>query len=65
MSTTTIFLTRHGQTEWNVQHRMQGHMDSELTALGVQQAEWLSRGMRTEQLDVIYASPSPKGAAHS
>ncbi|MEK4185870.1 MULTISPECIES: histidine phosphatase family protein [Paenibacillus] len=60
MSITTIFLTRHGQTEWNVQHRMQGHMDSELTALGVQQAEWLSRGMRTEQLDVIYASPSPR-----
>lgn len=60
MSTTTIFLTRHGQTEWNVQHRMQGHMDSELTALGVQQAEWLSRGMHTEQLDVIYASPSPR-----
>lgn len=35
MSTTTIYLTRHGQTEWNVQNRMQGHMDSALTTLGV------------------------------
>jgi broad specificity phosphatase PhoE len=60
MSTTTIYLTRHGQTEWNVQHRMQGHMDSELTALGVQQAEWLNRGMHAVKLDVIYASPSPR-----
>ncbi|MBY3623334.1 histidine phosphatase family protein [Acinetobacter sp. CUI P1] len=60
MSTTTIYLTRHGQTEWNVQNRMQGHMDSELTALGVQQAEWLSKGMHAATLDVIYASPSPR-----
>jgi broad specificity phosphatase PhoE len=58
MSTTTIYLTRHGQTEWNVQHRMQGHQDSPLTPLGVQQAEWLHRGIHGEQLDAIYASPS-------
>lgn len=60
MSTTTIYLTRHGQTEWNVQNRMQGHMDSALTTLGVQQAEWLSRGMQATKLDVIYASSSPR-----
>lgn len=60
MSTTTIYLTRHGQTEWNVQNRMQGHMDSALTTLGVQQAEWLSRGMQAKHLDVIYASSSPR-----
>ncbi|MBA4492095.1 histidine phosphatase family protein [Paracoccus sp. S1E-3] len=29
---------RHGQTEWNAAGRMQGHMDSPLTALGRQQA---------------------------
>lgn len=60
MSTTTIYLTRHGQTEWNVQNRMQGHMDSALTTLGVQQAEWLSQGMQAINLDVIYASSSPR-----
>ena len=60
MSTTTIYLTRHGQTEWNVQHRMQGHMDSALTSIGLQQAEWLSQGMRSVQLDAIYTSPSPR-----
>jgi phosphoserine phosphatase len=60
VSTTTIYLTRHGQTEWNVLHRMQGHMDSALTPLGVQQAEWLSRGMQDTELDAVYASPSPR-----
>ena len=33
-----IYLMRHGQTEWNAAGRMQGHMDSPLTALGLTQA---------------------------
>ncbi|OKQ00027.1 histidine phosphatase family protein [Paenibacillus sp. P46E] len=60
MKTTTVYLTRHGQTEWNVQNRMQGHRDSALTPLGVQQAEWLNRGLRQEPLDMIYSSSSPR-----
>ena len=35
-------------------------MDSSLTALGVQQAEWLSLSMQATPLDVIYASSSPR-----
>ncbi|KGE19597.1 histidine phosphatase family protein [Paenibacillus wynnii] len=60
MKVTTVYLTRHGQTEWNVQQRMQGHMDSALTPLGLQQAEWLNRGMQAVSLDAVYASPSPR-----
>lgn len=60
MATTTVFVTRHGQTEWNVQGRMQGHLDSALTPLGVLQAKWLNKGLRQEQLDVIYSSSSPR-----
>jgi probable phosphoglycerate mutase len=33
-----IYLTRHGETEWNLEGRMQGRMESSLTALGVRQA---------------------------
>lgn len=33
-----LWLMRHGQTEWNAAGRMQGHLDSPLTALGRQQA---------------------------
>lgn len=33
-----LWLMRHGQTEWNAAGRMQGHLDSPLTALGRSQA---------------------------
>ncbi len=33
-----IYILRHGQTEWNLQRRCQGQMNSDLTALGRTQA---------------------------
>ena len=33
-----IYLTRHGETEWNLEGRMQGRLESALTPLGVRQA---------------------------
>lgn len=57
---TTIYIVRHGQTEWNVAHRMQGHQDSPLTELGIRQAEWLGESMKDEKIDIIYSSSSPR-----
>ncbi len=34
-----IYLVRHGQTEFNRERRIQGHVDSPLTELGVRQAQ--------------------------
>lgn len=58
--TTTLYIVRHGQTEWNVHHRMQGHQDSPLTELGKKQAQWLGEALRSDHLDVIYSSSSPR-----
>lgn len=51
-----LFLTRHGQTEWNVAKRFQGSLDSSLTELGVRQAELLSYRLADEKFDAIYSS---------
>lgn len=56
----TIYLIRHGQTEWNVQRRMQGRMDSPLTEEGILNAERLAPAL--PQMDAIYCSPA--GRAH-
>ena len=38
MSLRRLVMVRHGQTDFNVNGRMQGHLDSHLTATGVDQA---------------------------
>ncbi|MBD2867138.1 histidine phosphatase family protein [Paenibacillus arenilitoris] len=58
--TTTIYLTRHGQTEWNVQKRFQGHNDSPLTELGIKQAMWLGESLKDHKMDLIYSSSSQR-----
>ncbi|WP_432664935.1 histidine phosphatase family protein [Wukongibacter baidiensis] len=55
---TKLYITRHGQTEWNLEGRMQGQMDSALTALGKQQAKWLGERLNDVELDIIISSSS-------
>jgi broad specificity phosphatase PhoE len=44
----TIYLLRHGHTQLNAERRMQGHCDSALTDLGVQQAQAMGAALRDE-----------------
>jgi probable phosphoglycerate mutase len=53
---TRIHIVRHGETQWNVEGRMQGHLDSPLTELGRSQARQVRD--KIEQIDVVYSSPS-------
>lgn len=53
----TLFLVRHGQTEWNVERRMQGQFDSALTAYGRRQANVNGRFLAEQGIEQIYASP--------
>ena len=54
---TRIFLVRHGQTEWNLQGRLQGHRDSPLTAAGRAQAHSTREALAEETIHIAYASP--------
>src|SRR5471030_1289483 len=60
MVQTIIYLIRHGQTEWNLEMRMQGHKDSPLTKLGKTQSQGLHDRLTNEKIDLIYCSESKR-----
>jgi len=53
----TLYLVRHGETNYNQENRVQGHEDSLLTNFGKQQAGALAAAFKEIQIDQIYASP--------
>lgn len=55
----TLYIIRHGQTEWNAARRMQGRLDSALTDTGQQQA--IQHGQLLKSLggvEHLYVSPA-------
>jgi len=53
----TLYITRHGQTYWNVEKRLQGQGNSELTENGILGAEKLSDRFEDIFIDCIISSP--------
>ena len=51
-----LFLVRHGETEWNIQRRMQGWGDSPLTPQGVEHARNHGILLKREGVESIFAS---------
>ena len=51
-----ILMIRHGETAWNAEKRMQGHLDIGLNDAGLQQAAALGRALRHEEFDAIISS---------
>lgn len=52
-----IFVTRHGQTDWNVLEKLQGQTDIELNDIGRQQAKETGELIKNENIDLIISSP--------
>ncbi len=53
---TTIFIIRHGETEWNVQKIMQGHSNSPLTPEGERQAGQIANDLKPVHFDAVFSS---------
>lgn len=52
----TLILARHAESGFNDRNRIQGHLDSELTARGERQAQWLSKRLALLRIRKIYSS---------
>ena len=56
MQATRIVAVRHGETAWNVDTRIQGHLDIPLNDTGLWQAERLGQALAGEAVAAIYTS---------
>jgi broad specificity phosphatase PhoE len=52
----TLLLARHGETDWNLQQRWQGHTDVPLNAAGRAQARELAERLRELRVARVHAS---------
>jgi probable phosphoglycerate mutase len=59
----TLYITRHGETEWNKEKRMQGWLDSNLTESGIKNAVSLGERLKETEFTAIYSSPSGRTKA--
>lgn len=59
---TTVCLVRHGETDWNRQHRLQGREDTELNEQGREQAELTAEFLAQQDWDLIVTSPLKRAA---
>ncbi len=56
MNTTRICIVRHGETDWNLERRLQGQLDTNLNAAGRAQAEATARGLAQHAFTALYSS---------
>ena len=56
MAATRFIVVRHGETAWNAQGRIQGHLDSPLNEEGMAQALLLAERLAPEPFDHFYSS---------
>lgn len=55
--TSNLYLVRHGQTDWNLENRIQGHNELPLNEIGKEQSEKVSLELTHLNAAAIYSSP--------
>lgn len=55
-----LYIIRHGQTDWNVEGKIQGRQDIPLNDMGRRQARALADGMKSRPVASVYSSPQKR-----
>jgi broad specificity phosphatase PhoE len=58
-----LLIVRHGQTDWNLEGRSQGHTDIELNDRGRCEVQSLAVSLENEPIDIIYSSDLSRAAS--
>lgn len=58
MKTTTLFIIRHGETDWNIIGKIQGHIDIPLNDTGIKQAQLVASCLQKKNVSpaALYSS---------
>lgn len=56
LSYCTLYIVRHGQTDWNAQGLTQGETDKPLNSEGIKQAKNLGTSLKKIEFDAVFAS---------
>ena len=52
-----LYIVRHGETDWNKEHRIQGHQDIPLNNQGIIDAEKVKEKLKDIDFDIVFSSP--------
>ncbi|MFA6533114.1 MAG: histidine phosphatase family protein [Patescibacteria group bacterium] len=52
----TLYIVRHGETDWNIKKIIQGHVDIPLNKKGEAQAKELAKKLRNVKFDAVFSS---------
>ena len=61
----TIYVARHGQTEWNAENKVCGITDIALTEKGIAQAQELALQVKEKDIAIILSSPMKRAVMTS
>ena len=55
-----VLITRHGKTDWNLQRKIQGSVDTDLNEFGIKQAEEVREKLKDTKIDIVFSSPQKR-----